>query len=453
MKKMGNKILVKTLVISAVVLFLLSSISTAENGAESQELGLAKKITSHDLNEIIYEPNIKIIEFGYPVVNLDVSTDKENYFVGDGVEITIENNCDKTVYFYGPSYHWIIEKYTTDGKWERSYPCWFELCIFLKTQINPGEREVDIWNQKTCNSISSKKDVQAPSGYYRVVVRYSMDEDGNEPFFTKYAYFAIDNIYKIPTVRYSKINISKTIIIPFPPVYVENNLIYFRKIPSVITIPIDEINTIPLQKTIIIPLPQMATVPIDKMMTISADKISTSIYCNAIVQHVPEEITVKLSTNNNDLLDPPVVTLPDKEISLYEPPLTFELSNPSYQKIFWLPQLEVIYLPPQVEVIKMPPVEAIEMPGTIAVPYPEPIVVPLPPIIWSETGEVRYIDLECGFYGIVSDNGRCYDPINLPSEFKNDGLQINFKVKVLENQISFHMWGTIVEILEIGAMP
>ena len=65
------------------------------------------------------------------------------------------------------------------------------------------------------------------------------------------------------------------------------------------------------------------------------------------------------------------------------------------------------------------------------------------------TGEIQYIDLEGGFYGIVSDNGEHYDPINLPSEFEEDGLRVGFKLKILENQSSIHMWGTVVEILEI----
>ena len=207
-----------------------------------------------------------------------------------------------------------------------------------------------------------------------------------------------------------------------------------------------------MKKIIVFTITVILMAAVTTTVAVTLQKENT-LSCNAIVQHVPEEITVTLSTNNNDLLDPPVLTLPDKEIRLYESPLTFELSNPPYREIYCPPQLEVIYLPPQIEVIKMPPVEAIEMPGTIAVPYPGPIVVPLPPIIWSGTGEVKYIDIEGGFYGIVSNDGRCYDPINLPSEFMNDGLQINFKVKILENQISFHMWGTLVEILEIGVMP
>ena len=64
-------------------------------------------------------------------------------------------------------------------------------------------------------------------------------------------------------------------------------------------------------------------------------------------------------------------------------------------------------------------------------------------------GEIRYIDLEGGFYGIVSDDDEHYDPVNLPLDFEEDGLRVEYKLKILENQSSFHMWGTIVEIIEI----
>ena len=65
------------------------------------------------------------------------------------------------------------------------------------------------------------------------------------------------------------------------------------------------------------------------------------------------------------------------------------------------------------------------------------------------TGRIQYNDFEGGFYGIVSDDGEHYDPINLPSEFEEDGLRVGFKLKTLENQSSIHMWGTVVRIINI----
>ena len=70
----------------------------------------------------------------------------------------------------------------------------------------------------------------------------------------------------------------------------------------------------------------------------------------------------------------------------------------------------------------------------------------------SETGTIRYVDLEGGFYGIVSDDGTYYDPINLEAEFKIDGLRIYYKGKINEDVFNTHMWGTPIEITEIESL-
>lgn len=64
-------------------------------------------------------------------------------------------------------------------------------------------------------------------------------------------------------------------------------------------------------------------------------------------------------------------------------------------------------------------------------------------------GTIKYLDLEGGFYGIIADNGEYYDPINLPSRFEKDGLRVWFKGKIRGDLGSFHMWGTIIELIAI----
>jgi hypothetical protein len=64
-------------------------------------------------------------------------------------------------------------------------------------------------------------------------------------------------------------------------------------------------------------------------------------------------------------------------------------------------------------------------------------------------GKIQYNDFEGGFYGIVGENGEYYDPINLQSEYKKDNLKVRFTLKIIENQTSIHMWGTVVEIIRI----
>lgn len=62
--------------------------------------------------------------------------------------------------------------------------------------------------------------------------------------------------------------------------------------------------------------------------------------------------------------------------------------------------------------------------------------------------EVRWIELEGGFYGLVSNEGERYLPLNLPEAFRRDGLKVEVRGRV-EKVVSFRMWGTALRILEI----
>jgi len=65
------------------------------------------------------------------------------------------------------------------------------------------------------------------------------------------------------------------------------------------------------------------------------------------------------------------------------------------------------------------------------------------------TGTVVFNDFEGGFYGIVGDDGKNYEPTNLSEEYKKDGLKVSFKAKLHEDWASISMWGTIIEITSI----
>ncbi len=65
------------------------------------------------------------------------------------------------------------------------------------------------------------------------------------------------------------------------------------------------------------------------------------------------------------------------------------------------------------------------------------------------TGKVVHVPLEGGFYGIIADDGRQFDPLGLPEEFKEDGLAVRATLRPSEGVVSFRMWGTIVEIVHI----
>ena len=68
-------------------------------------------------------------------------------------------------------------------------------------------------------------------------------------------------------------------------------------------------------------------------------------------------------------------------------------------------------------------------------------------------GIVSYVDLEGGFYGIITQKGVQHNPVNLHVDFRVDGLRISYKYKALRNVASIQMWGTSVEILEVRQQP
>ena len=65
------------------------------------------------------------------------------------------------------------------------------------------------------------------------------------------------------------------------------------------------------------------------------------------------------------------------------------------------------------------------------------------------SGTIKYITLEGGFYGIIGDDCVNYDPINLPDNFRIDGLKVVLTAIKREDLGSFHMWGIIIEIISI----
>ncbi len=64
-------------------------------------------------------------------------------------------------------------------------------------------------------------------------------------------------------------------------------------------------------------------------------------------------------------------------------------------------------------------------------------------------GTITYLFLEGGFYGIITDDGNNLDPINLKDEYKQNGLKVKLTYKERMDLGSIHMWGKLVEIIEI----
>ena len=72
--------------------------------------------------------------------------------------------------------------------------------------------------------------------------------------------------------------------------------------------------------------------------------------------------------------------------------------------------------------------------------------------IISADGTIVYQELEGGFFGIITDNGDKYNPVNLPKEFQKDGLKVRFKGKINHDLVGIHMWGKLFEITRISEL-
>lgn len=65
------------------------------------------------------------------------------------------------------------------------------------------------------------------------------------------------------------------------------------------------------------------------------------------------------------------------------------------------------------------------------------------------TGTVVYNDFEGGFWGIVTDDGQQYRPINdLPAETRTAGQRVEAEVEPVQ-MLSFTMWGKNVNVHSI----
>ena len=67
----------------------------------------------------------------------------------------------------------------------------------------------------------------------------------------------------------------------------------------------------------------------------------------------------------------------------------------------------------------------------------------------SFLAEVKWISLEGGFFGLVTEDGRKFLPLNLPEEFKKKGLKVRVKGNIKKDIATVQMWGMPFEIREI----
>lgn len=68
------------------------------------------------------------------------------------------------------------------------------------------------------------------------------------------------------------------------------------------------------------------------------------------------------------------------------------------------------------------------------------------------TGKITYVPIEGGLYGIIGDDGKKYQPTNLPHKLRKEGLPVKFSATIRDDIASSVMWGTIIEIKTIDSI-
>jgi hypothetical protein len=69
----------------------------------------------------------------------------------------------------------------------------------------------------------------------------------------------------------------------------------------------------------------------------------------------------------------------------------------------------------------------------------------------SDTGTVVYLPFEGGFFGIVDDHGRRWDPSGLPEELQVDSVRVRFEGIPTEGA-TFHMWGRTIDLTSVARL-
>ena len=102
---------------------------------------------------------------------------------------------------------------------------------------------------------------------------------------------------------------------------------------------------------------------------------------------------------------------------------------------------EVVLVEPEVPDVAIVP-EIIKEPVEPEVVEPEHLTI---------LGFIKYVELEGGFFGIMTEDGHKYFPEYLEPDFKQDGLNVRVVAQPQEQILGIQMWGTPIEILRIEA--
>jgi hypothetical protein len=71
----------------------------------------------------------------------------------------------------------------------------------------------------------------------------------------------------------------------------------------------------------------------------------------------------------------------------------------------------------------------------------------------SGKATVKHITLEGGFYGLITDSGERLLPLQMSSEFRQDGLRVRYDGAADDNAVSIYQWGTLTKLTSIEKLP
>ena len=63
------------------------------------------------------------------------------------------------------------------------------------------------------------------------------------------------------------------------------------------------------------------------------------------------------------------------------------------------------------------------------------------------SGKAVFQNIEMGFWGIQSRDGKKYRPINMPEQLKINGADVFCTAKVVDYEVDIFMWGNPVKII------
>ncbi|MBN1195308.1 MAG: hypothetical protein JXA08_08205 [Methanomicrobiaceae archaeon] len=72
-----------------------------------------------------------------------------------------------------------------------------------------------------------------------------------------------------------------------------------------------------------------------------------------------------------------------------------------------------------------------------------------PEQVLSGTGTITFVPEDGGFYGIVTEGGARYRPLNLDDPYRAPGVRVIFAAKVRTDRIEIGQWGLPVDLITI----